>query len=51
VKRSISRDFRIQVDEIDNEQSEEEEVEEDDIAKKKFKIEVLLKFSILLLLL
>ena len=43
VKRSISRDFRIQVDEIDNnEQSgEEEEEEEDDIVKKKFKTEVI----------
>ncbi|ORX55468.1 hypothetical protein BCR36DRAFT_403038 [Piromyces finnis] len=42
VKRSISRDFRIQVNEIDNEQTEEEEEEEeddDDIVKKKFKTE------------
>lgn len=41
VKRSISRDFRIQVDEIDNEQTEDEaeEEEEEDIVKKKFKTE------------
>ncbi|ORX86912.1 hypothetical protein BCR32DRAFT_289709 [Anaeromyces robustus] len=40
VKRSISRDFRIQVDEIDNEENNvEEEEEEEDIAKKKFKTE------------